>query len=65
MTLKSDTKFEGKMTCGFENDMRDLANFHQSTESVEIGTFMRPFCPKQKMYELRIYRGALCHDNEE
>ena len=24
MTLKSDTKFEGKLTCGLENDMRNL-----------------------------------------
>ena len=30
MTLTSDTKFEGKLTCGLENDMRNLANFHQS-----------------------------------
>ena len=31
MTLKSDTKFEEKLTCGLENDMRNLANFHHST----------------------------------
>ena len=31
MTLKSDVKFEEKLTCGLENDMRNLANFHQST----------------------------------
>ena len=30
MTLRSDVKFEEKMTCRFENDMRNLANFHQS-----------------------------------
>ena len=30
-TLKSDAKFEEKLTCGLENDMRNLANFHQST----------------------------------
>ena len=28
MTLKSDTKFEEKLTCVLENDMRNLANFH-------------------------------------
>ena len=32
MTLESDTKFEEKLTCDLENDMRNLANFHQSTE---------------------------------
>ena len=31
MTLKSHVKFEGKLTCGLENDMSNLANFHQNT----------------------------------
>ena len=31
MTLKSDAEFEEKMTCGLENDMRNLINFYQST----------------------------------
>ena len=30
MTLKSDAKFEEKLTCGLENDMMTMANFHQS-----------------------------------
>ena len=29
MTQKSYAKFEEKLTCGLENDMRNLANFHQ------------------------------------
>ena len=29
MTLKSDAKFEEKLTCGLENDMRNMADFHQ------------------------------------
>ena len=31
MTQESDAKFEEKLTCGLENNMRNLANFHQST----------------------------------
>ena len=31
MTLKSDAKFKEKLTCGLENDMKNMANFHQST----------------------------------
>ena len=31
MTLKSDVKFEEKLTSGLENDMRNMVNFHQST----------------------------------
>ena len=27
MALKSDTKFEGKLTLGSKNDMRNLVNF--------------------------------------
>ena len=65
MTLKSGAKFEKKLTCGFENDMKNLANFHQSMQNVKIGTLMGPFCPKQKTYELKIYRGVMCHDSEE
>ena len=65
MALNIDAKFEGKLTCAFKNDMRNLANFHQSTfESLKIGTFIGSFYPKQKMYELKIYRRVVCHDNE-
>ena len=31
MTLKIDAKFEEKLTCGFENDMRNMENIQQST----------------------------------
>ena len=31
MTVKGDRKFEEKLTCGLENDIRNMANFHQST----------------------------------
>ena len=31
MALNIDAKFEGKLACAFKNDMRNLANFHQST----------------------------------
>ena len=29
MTLKIKAKFEGKMTCSFKTDMRNLASFHR------------------------------------
>ena len=47
MALNIDTTFEGKLTCAFKNDMRDLANFHQSMfKSLKIGTLMGFFYPK-------------------
>ena len=59
MALNIDVKFEGKLTSAFKNDMRNLAKFYQSTfESLKIWTFVGSFYPK-------IYRGVMCHDNEE
>ena len=47
MAVNTDGKFEGKMTCVFKNDMRNLANFHQSTfESLKIGSLMGSSYPK-------------------
>ena len=37
-------KFWRKLTCGLENDIRDLANFHQSTEN--WWALMSSFCQK-------------------
>ena len=43
-----------------------IANFHQSAfESLKIQSLMGSFYLKQKLYELKIYRGVLCHDNED
>ena len=39
MTLKIDVKFEEKLTCGLENDMRNMANFHQSTRKSQNWDF--------------------------
>ena len=30
-----------------------------------MGTLMGFFCPKLKIFELKIYRGIMCHENEE
>ena len=38
MTLKSDAKFEEKLTCGLEND-RNLANFYQNTQKSQNWDF--------------------------
>ena len=47
MALNIDATFEGKLTCAFKNDMRNLANFHQSMfGSLKIGTLMGSFYPK-------------------
>ena len=44
MALDIDTIFDGKLTCAFRNDMRNLANFHQNMYgSQKIGTLMSSF----------------------
>ena len=32
MTLKGEAKFKGKLTCGLKNDIRNLVNFHASSQ---------------------------------
>ena len=32
MTLKGDPKFKGKLTCDLKNDLRNLVNFHLSSQ---------------------------------
>ena len=39
MTLKSDAEFKEKVTCCLENDMRNLANFYQSTQKCQNRNF--------------------------
>ena len=66
MALNIDATFEGKLTCTFKSDTRNLANFHQSMfESVKTGTLMGSFYPKYKTCELKIYKGNLCHDKND
>ena len=52
MTLKSDAKFNEKLTCGFKFDMRNLVNFHPTTQKSENFTSMGYFCPKYMRFEL-------------
>ena len=33
MAQKIDAKFQGKLTCAFKNDMRNLINFHRLKNS--------------------------------
>ena len=39
MTLRSDAKFEEKLTCCLENYMRNLAHFRQSTRNCQNMNF--------------------------
>ena len=39
MTLESDAKFDKQLTRSLKNDMRNLANFHQSTRKCQNWDF--------------------------
>ena len=65
MTLKSDTKFQKKRTCGFKYDMTNLVNFHQTTQNFENFFSMDPFCLKYAKFERQKYRGVMFRDTEQ
>ena len=65
MTLKSDAKFKDKLTCGFKYDIRNLVNFHPTTQKAENFTSKSYFCPKCRRFELKIYRGVIFDDTEQ
>ena len=66
MALNIDTKFEEKITCALKSNMRNLADLHGSMfESLKTGTLKGSFYRKYKMYELKVFREVLCHNNEE
>ena len=55
MELNTDATFEGKLTCAFKHDIRNLAHFHQSMfESLKIWTLMGSYYPNKNIYELKI-----------
>ena len=39
--------------------------FTRALKSLQIETLMASFCLKLKIYELKTYRGVMCHGNEE
>ena len=53
MILKSDAKFKVKLNCGFKYDMKDLVNFHPTSQKSESFTLMGYFCPKYMWFELK------------
>ena len=57
--LKNDAKFEEELTCALKNDMRNLANFDSTLESLKICTLMESFWAKYIMFELKNYRGVI------
>ena len=64
MKLTSDAKFKEKLTFGFKYDMRNLVNFHPTTQKSENFTSMGSFCPKYMRFDLKKYKRVIFHDTE-
>ena len=47
VTPKRYANFWKKLTCGLKKDLRNLANFHQSSWKCQIWTLMGSFCPEE------------------
>ena len=52
VALKSDGRFKEKLTCGFKYDMRNLINFHPTTQKSKNFTPMGYLCPKYVRFAL-------------
>ena len=65
MALKSDVKFKEKLTGDFKYDLRNLVNFHPTTQKSRHFTLMGYFCPKYMRFEVKIHRGVISHGNEQ
>ena len=65
MTMKSDPKFEEKLTLVFKNDMKTLVNFHPTTRKSKNFTLIGYFCSKYMRFQLKKYREVIFHDTEQ
>ena len=64
MTLESNGKFEEKLTLGSKNDMRNLVNFHPTTQKCKNLTSIGYFCPNYMRLGIKKYRGVIFYDTE-
>ena len=66
MTLKSDAKFEEKLTLGSKNDMRNLVNFNASSGKSENLHFdVVLILSIAYKFSAKNYRRNVCHDAEK
>ena len=59
MTIESDAKFEEKLTPDLENDMRNLAKFHQSTQKSRNWDFYGVLISRKRKWMSLKFTGEL------
>ena len=62
MTLKKNPNFEENLTFYLENDIRNLVNFHPTTQKPKNFTSIGYFYPKYMRFELK--RGGVIFHEE-
>ena len=60
-----DAKFKEKLTFGFKYDIRNLVNFHPTTQKSKNFILMDYFCPKYMSFEIKKCSGVTFHDTEQ
>ena len=65
MKLRRDTKFGKESTCCLKIGIRNLTNFDQSASKSQRFYFNGLLLMKVYIFELKKYRGVICHDTEE
>ena len=62
LALNSDAKLKEKLFLGSKNDMRNLVNFHPTTQKYKNFTSMGYFCPNYIRFEQKKYSfHGKCH----
>ena len=67
MTLKSDAKFEEKLTLGSKNDIRNLLNFNVSSgksEKLHFDVLLLTIAYKISAKKVKKYRRIISHKTE-
>ena len=62
--MKSDAMFKEKLTRGCKCDIRNLVNFHATTQKSKNLFSMGPFCPLYARLELQKYRRVIFYDTK-
>ena len=62
--MKNDAKLKEKLTIGSKNDMRNLMNFHPTTQKSKNFTSMDYFCSNYMRFEAKKDRGIIFYGIE-
>ena len=65
MKKKGDAKFKGKMNCDLKNDLKNLINFHASSQTSGNLHYDGFFCPKHLKIQIKKYKIVISHIIEE